>query len=168
MTEVPDLPELPDLEQYAAAARARIAQFERVRDDATHEIEKARQLLDRLESLNAPAAKRRKPENDVGESAYRRVLEALGNHAYAGIATVATESTYAQSHVARTLVLAVERGHASREVMRRGRYRYRLTELGLEFVTAELCLKDDGLCGAPLGDRGVCDQPAGHDGPHVF
>jgi hypothetical protein len=25
--------------------------------------------------------------------------------------------------------------------MRRGRYRYRLTELGLEYVTAELCLE---------------------------
>jgi hypothetical protein len=76
---------------------------------------------------------------DVSDAAYRKILETLGNHAYAGITTLAGETTYAHSHVARAMTIAVERGHADREVVRRGKYRFRLTESGLEFVTAELC-----------------------------
>jgi hypothetical protein len=130
--------DLPALDELVSQARASLVYWTDIRDHAQGKVDEAARYVERLTG-RAPATGRRRTRigqpTTVAESAYRAMLTALGNHAYAGMETIAGETSFSTSHVGSAMKQAEQRGHVAVEVRRRGRKRFRLTEAGQEFVT---------------------------------
>lgn len=138
--DVPDLPELPDVDSIMKLAIARRDAFQSAVDIAQAEVNKAQKIIDMLNGGSTKSSMTKARQKSVSDTALCRIVTALSNHGYAAARTIASATSYSDSQVRFAMKIAEERGWVTAE--RRGRYnkfRYSLTDAGVEFVTSEEC-----------------------------
>lgn len=149
------LPELPSMEELLKTAQERRNVYAELVRQAQAEVDKADEYINRLSGAKPRArskprqgqpgpASRWTQDVNLADTAYRAILEACGNHAYAGATTLAGNTSYAKTSVHRAMRLAVERGHAI--LLPQGRkHRWKVTEAGQDFLTRPVVVDADVL-----------------------
>jgi hypothetical protein len=130
------LPVLPDFDKLVEDARAVLAHATQQRDSWQARVDLAQKYIDRLSGT--PATRRASPgearPKPVSEPTFRSIMNKLAAHRYATVETLRAAGA-STSTINAAMATAVQRGFADRE--RRGqRFRYTITEAGLEYVTA--------------------------------
>lgn len=136
------LPALPDIAKFLEDARKHRTYYMEVRDEAQAEINRAEEVIRSL-----TGGKRRQKQQRRGEvrhtspEAYKAVLEALGEHKYAGVQTLRAAG-FSASTCYIAMREAGERGHV--QIEKRGnKYKYILLDAGLEFLTCSTTQSGD-------------------------
>lgn len=134
------LPDLPDPDVILSNAHRRLDHYQAIAEAAEAEMNRSRLVIAAFNGDGPnPLIQPRRPSADRGVSndVLVAVVTALGNRDYAGIHTLAADSSVSRGHVGRAMGIATERGYAARTNPAAARkFRWKITDSGMEFVTA--------------------------------
>jgi hypothetical protein len=143
----PSRPSLPDpqglIDQALDDARRRRDFFQKQYDEAVVEMQKCDEFVARLTGIRPQKTHRPKGtvtldelRTNVSADIIRAAVMSVGNHNGCAAVTVAADTGKALSTALRALRIAVADGYVRRERRARGRYRFWITEKGMEWLTS--------------------------------